>query len=1541
MSRLVIGVQPADGEIGLREKLKDSRFTLNAEFMREIAVEDREVVVVRDTARSELIDGFGRLEIDDLSLKFQVAVSILSDRGTPKASYEIDPSKEPALITLTKAAVEALLESEDRPPEEPESVRRDGVFVAVGETAIDFATTKLELASLQDPEWASTGLDRLFSSQVPIAASTEVAGPWPGYSLLSWSATHVAVDGQFSGRFDAKSGVAWVWLLSGTISLMGVVVDGLAPDTHRRTVIPLPPISGGGPPVPMRRPVPPDVTESEVAENPDIYMEDPGAYCRPFSNPERVLGERRFSVIHRVEQPSIGVQPSIVGTGFTLLAATPVSARPSGGVFRRFFERGRVGDRDDESDGGVIESVPRLVASKLPIEYLDPLRRSDRVRGLIGGSNPVLWEGDASRYQATSVARGHILEFTMRTLSNGYSLGTVAKSLTLAPRQVRRVQKVEWQRRERVERTERTQVTERVEDEVSRERDYEDAVQSNLSEWAHGSSSSSVSAFAGGFGFALPGFVIGGGGGHSNASSESSQTGGRRVTASEEQRLRDTTHRYAESLRRLESTVVTEVTQEEEVVGTTEVIRNYNYAHSLTVIYHQILRHLKVETAFSGVRECLFVPFAITPFTIARALRWREFIRKGLRESRFAPALGWLGDAATGFAESNIPAGRRSDQAIRHIHGSIFVALAVARPKDDDEDEFLEDAWYPLLPFLAVPARAIQAQMRALLSSIRDREFQREHAPGIASAWVDTLQLFMGGQPVAADFTLATRYSYNGRVRVDFTVPVSTNQNITRETMSSIVIRASRRLTPGSVANVSGMSWEYQTDFYRRTGSISQGLNDLINPETGVQEPSGAVLSSPPDPWERRDERAEILKAVNELVTHLNEHAEYYHKCIWWGMDRDRLFMLLDGFKLPSNPLVSVASVVERDPIAIIGNSLVFRVSAGSFLGLDDLNTPQKLHSYYATQDPPRSPLHISLPTDGLYAQTIMDECDALEDHFGNQDWALSDRDPELGAVDPSLLTTRRAEPIPTEPSAFPQSIINLQNAPEAPAPSGLAAVLNAATTADAFRDMAGLAGTQANARAGLETAAQLATSFGNQAAALRLAEMAAKADATRAADQKLASIKKAADQQLVNSDDAAQHANQVLGDLHSPSASTPPHEGADVARFIRTAAVTPGSEVEATTADGAVKVTLASRQPTPLAQNCGFPTLAGRPVSESAVRTAVQDAAIAEEQLWRSGGVIVGEGAVTQFGHLVRYWLNEDQAIPMGNLLVLAQNAVNPNTNYRQLLSAAGTAQASIDNDARVVAQDLMVGVPLVGVPPNLEQRIIRALGFARQNRLDTLAWSGCFVNSCIRAVEMNLNFEGVNGGGSEALLALSPRGRHWEYARAADVRRKGLRGPTGSYDPAHKRDGTYHAFDPSERPPSIGDIIVLDRQAATAANALRLRSIQLPAGQRETHGDIVVDVQQGYVETIGGNLGQGANGSVRRRRYPRAANGNLVVDPAQEYVNANAQGTFVNLPLPHPAAAGTFNGSNTARIFALLSPVEACPVFPGIASGDPGLTA
>jgi len=245
-----------------------------------------------------------------------------------------------------------------------------------------------------------------------------------------------------------------------------------------------------------------------------------------------------------------------------------------------------------------------------------------------------------------------------------------------------------------------------------------------------------------------------------------------------------------------------------------------------------------------------------------------------------------------------------------------------------------------------------------------------------------------------------------------------------------------------------------------------------------------------------------------------------------------------------------------------------------------------------------------------------------------------------------------------------------------------------------------------------------------------------------------------------------------------------------------------------------------------------------------------------------------------------------------------------------------------------------LVANVP--GSSPTLQALVRRALTQARNSFLENGTWpnwSAAFVNACVREAERNLDLEGPFGA-REILLALSPNGRHWEYVREAHRRRFGCRRADGTLDATCKRDGTYHAFEPRERPVQPGDIIVRDRRANrtdSPSNTWRFEESQ--ANQGDMHADIVVEVDRSgsppFAETVGGNV----DDTARRVRIPLDGDGKLVVDRSQNIVVQKDDGTFDALPSAG-SAGGDLDPTSTRRIFAVLSPVEQCTVPPPQAS-------
>ncbi len=1479
----------------------------------------------------------GGVSVDDASAA-DLRADVLTSDGTRALSITVTANNAGnATLTFSAADLDMINAVRPKTPDDPvqKTTKRTLRLVPVTDTVINYGAHTAFTSAVPNAEALAAiqvaGLQN--NGGARIASMELLQGELANLTGVQWTSAHLAVDGTLTATFDRQKGLGWLWWLNGERQLLGFVPDDLSTD-QKDMAVALPALSkradnrttaATATDCECGKAVSANVTEAELANNPGVYSEDPGSFCEPFSNPERVLSEKSFKLIARITQPEIGAVSSknvrsvklleLEGEGRSAGNASDTSAP---GFFARVF--------------GSASPAKPSVSDKLPLRHILPAAYKAFVAALPSGrtdmnqQRPLQWEDDMAQYQATTVALGHILDFRMRWRSNGYSLGTVAKTLTLAPRQAKRIQKVEWERSERAQRRERTQLSDQENDSTFRERDYQDQVSANLSEWASGSSHSDVEGFAAGIGFFVEGVLGGIGGGAGSSNSASSQEGGRHTSASEHQRLRDGIRRHGDALRKFESTVVNEVSQEENVTGTTEVVRNLNYAHSLTVIYYQILRHLRVDTEFAGARQCLFVPFALRPFDLQRAYRWREAIQASIRSTRFLRALRYLKDVLNNFATSDIPVGTRAQQPLTYLRGSMFIDLAIARPRENNDGTVDPGPWSLLQHLLSDPLGTITSNLQGMASSERDRAFQSRFAPGIAAKWCNRITLKIGSVPLVVDCTLATRYQFNRSVRVDFVVDPTSLAGFTRAQLESVTVAPLDPLAPGSVANLRSIRFTYSTARFERSVAGRTGVNDLILQDTGATD--SANVQVPLDSWERVDERLEIRRSVNDLVEHLNEHVEYYHKAIWWRMDRDRLLMMLDGFYVPNTDHVSIASVVDREPLGIIGNCLVYRVGAAYFIPNGPITDQEKLYGLYAQKEPVSDPLYISLPTDGLYAQTIMDKCLALEEHFGNLDWALNDKDPELGSIDPSLLMTRRADTTTaTTPTAFPATIINLQNAPDAPAPSGLQGVLNAVTNPNAFRDMAGLAATQANALAGFQAAASLATNFGNQAAGLELAKMAKAQEATRTADQKLASIKRAEEKRLTTPEEAQRQAKEVLTAMNpdTPKAAAP-HEDPAINAAIDAARSVPGSTVEASTGEGGVKVTMGGNGTMlaslnqPIQQVCGF-FGQNNVTTETDLRTQIAQAATDERLKWFNAAqdAAHSEDEDAQFGLLVKYWLASNPNIQPTTLTALQNQAALAGFDYSELL-ADNDPNADI-RAALTTVRTRLITAAAVTTSPSLNDAVEAALTSARLSRIDadSSPWSAVFVVSLVRGVGITDTIEAMNAGrhvGKDALLKATSA--HRIYAAAAFNNRQAGKG------------GTYHSFDPSTRAVQVGDIIVQDRRThRKAANVVKFSDVATLTSGVATHGDIVVQVDQAnsHVTTIGGNLGDGG----RRRRYPIDANGQLIVAADRDYTQEAADGTLADPPAAINPAPAEFNDLGTGRIFALLSPVPECIVVPG----------
>jgi hypothetical protein len=363
-------------------------------------------------------------------------------------------------------------------------------------------------------------------------------------------------------------------------------------------------------------------------------------------------------------------------------------------------------------------------------------------------------------------------------------------------------------------------------------------------------------------------------------------------------------------------------------------------------------------------------------------------------------------------------------------------------------------------------------------------------APRIAEAFVQkmTFAYVVGGGeiPVRLDPTLVSKYAENVPLYVSLRRRAgSAMPNVRREDVQAFVLRATHPLPPYSRVLVHSGAARYRTAHLDYTLFREPGIsNDLV-----VGDP--VVVSTPLDKQELRNPRQEDLEAARKLITHLNEHLEYYHKAIWRMMDPERRFMLLDGYLAPNAGGRSVASVVENRLIGIVGNSLVMPVARGFHLDptyKQDVEKPIDLLHHYAPTTP-IPPTRISVPTRGVFAEAVMGSCNSCEEKDDTRFWRFEESPcpGEPTPIQPVSTDTRRAEPPDMTAKDLPAPIINLQNAPALPDPTGLGAALQVLGTPNLFRDITGLEGNQRNALAAFTASLDAAKSFAGEASKLAM----------------------------------------------------------------------------------------------------------------------------------------------------------------------------------------------------------------------------------------------------------------------------------------------------------------------------------------------------------------------------------------------------------------------------------------------------------------------
>jgi hypothetical protein len=853
-------------------------------------------------------------------------------------------------------------------------------------------------------------------------------------------------------------------------------------------------------------------TEQDLTENSAVFSQDLGSECVQINRPNRVLEEFPYRFVVRVTEPQIR-KLSQGGTPLTNVRALQRIVEylrtvwtNSGGKAEEFdLTAEDLRGLEDKtlndllatlSVDSIKDDTQRLKIFKQLRQIIDLVRKGKGVpgRSVLNSFNAIDWDDTPTLHEAASVAVGHILHYRQVWRADGYSLGDLLYSLPLAPGQKRKIAILGWDREERATRREMLDEEEQLTAFLERDRDVLEVVGSNLREEINGSSSSKVWGGGGGIGagfigtgWGIFGGVAGGGGG---AVTQSRQDASRQLSAQSMQQLRDRTSQRASSIRDLRSTVVQTLSQNEQVRAQTEVVANYNHCHALTVEYFEILRHFQVSHELVDVTECLFVPMPMTFFDAPKALRWRDALSSSLLDRSLLPAFDSAQRVADAWVGWDFPPNRYSELAPERLEGELRISFVLPRPRDTADGAIDPPAWFWISPLIATTLTELyNTVILPARQEERDRVFRLRVAPVIAEGLVNRLRFSIISTDgtrydVPLDATLVSRYEEGTPLYVTLR-PAGALPALPREQIAQFSIRYEGPELPEDaqvIVRSGRMRWVAEL-FNAMLFDEPRLLNDL-----GVGD--DVTISTPVSRAESRNPHREDEDRVAQLLRHLNDNLEEYHCRLFADMDYARRFMLLDGVIVPNTGGLSVASLVENQVIGIVGNSLVMPVAPGFQLDptlATDARRRAELLDLYATN--PAPPLRVSLPTRGVFAEAVLGGCNCCEtkDESLFWRWEESPIPDEPPALLPLSTDSRAVETGPITPTPFPRPLVQFQQVPEFPDPTGLRTALEILQRSDLFKDVTGLEQTQRNSLAAFEKALSVAKSFGGQAANLAL----------------------------------------------------------------------------------------------------------------------------------------------------------------------------------------------------------------------------------------------------------------------------------------------------------------------------------------------------------------------------------------------------------------------------------------------------------------------
>lgn len=675
----------------------------------------------------------------------------------------------------------------------------------------------------------------------------------------------------------------------------------------------------------------------------------------------------------------------------------------------------------------------------------------------------------AKRNGFTKPAIGALLTYSQSWYVKGITFGHLLHSLALAPGEATRIAIVDWSRRTRATSTEAISETEQLDSATSHARALSEVQNAVANEMQQGGSmstshaeSSAYSAQASvGTGLLTSLWASGDVSGttqgsttDTTASSSSWSLGNRSVAASMTQYINDRTEQHSTSARNRRATAVREVSQSEHEQVSTRIVANYNHMHALTIQYYEIVQVYRVVTRLHRAERCLFIPIERIDFSAGKGDQFVERFRGALaRAALNVRARELLLDEASAVevraTSARIVAPFARPDLLRAAV-RLNTAAMMARPETLSSAAAAAAARAPAataaLGPTAMAVGGVRAWDRAELATASRFLARPIVRPGSDALFVpdDTELLAITFEQVTVD-----------KLRLDRVDPQASDTDLTvhsgRVDLPAGVrvgdldaIHASRTESSGGSGQMTLWCAHLGRRFSLPAVPIELG--------TAVSR----VVAFRTDQADRR----------RELLAHLQANNAHYTQAILRSLDSATLVLLLADYTWNGRPVIDQ---VEPKPVTVAGNFLVLRtpVDDGEPSGVRvegrELTWNELLvQRGFDMGDEPDARV-VPIPTNGVFAEAVLGRSNSAEKLEYTRFWNWQDSPIPLAPTEIAPVATgSRATAEDLKPGQLGQPVLNIVNPTSLPDPAGLGAVLTAVSNGNMFRDMAGLAGTQA-----------------------------------------------------------------------------------------------------------------------------------------------------------------------------------------------------------------------------------------------------------------------------------------------------------------------------------------------------------------------------------------------------------------------------------------------------------------------------------------------